>query len=73
MRLALLWILISCAPAIAHPGWGIVVDRAGNVFFTDLKQVWRIGTDGTKTVVVPNVHTHELFLDSAGTLHGEHL
>ena len=29
--------------------------------------------DGTKTVVVPHVHTHELFLDAAGNLYGESL
>jgi sugar lactone lactonase YvrE len=60
-------------PVAAHPGWGIVVDRKGNVFYTDLKQVWRLDPDGKKMVVVPNVHTHELYLDDDGTLYGEHL
>ncbi len=71
--LALLLLLFCATSARAHPGWGIVVDNHGNVFYTDLKQVWRIGADGRKTVAVPNVHTHELYLDSTGTLHGEHL
>ena len=67
-------LLLACAvSAVAHPGWGIVVDGKGNVFYTDLKQVWRIGVDGRKSVAVPNVHTHELYLDATGTLHGEHL
>lgn len=61
------------ATAGAHPGWGIVQDRAGNVFFTDLKQVWRVSPDGRMSVAVPDVHTHELCFDIAGNLMGEHL
>ncbi len=57
----------------AHPGVGVVVDAKGNVFYTDLKQVLRLAPDGSKSVVVPNVHTHELFLELDGTLLGEHL
>ena len=67
---ALLFIATS---AFAHPGVGIVVDSRGNVFYTDLKQVWRIAPDGTKTVAVRNVHTHELYVDSSDNLYGEHL
>lgn len=66
-------LLGAAGRALAHPGWGIVVDRGGNVLYTDLEQVWRIGTDGTRTVVVSGVHSHELYLDPAGVLHGEHL
>jgi hypothetical protein len=69
----LMFLLIGAMAASAHPGWGIVVDRQGNVYYTDLKQVWRIRVDGRKEVAVPNVHTHELYLDSGGTLHGEHV
>ncbi len=61
------------AAAFAHPGIGVVVDKAGNVYYTDLKQVWRMDARGAKTIVVPNVHTHELYLDAAGNLFGEHL
>jgi len=53
----------------AHPGWGIVVDTPDNVLYTDLKQVWQIGADGSKTIIVPDVHSHELYLDSRGVLH----
>lgn len=58
---------------MAHPGVGIVEDSAGNVFYTDLKQVWRIALDGTRSVAVPGVHTHELAIDKDDTLYGEHL
>ena len=57
----------------AHPGIGIVRDNKGNIFYTDLKQVWKIGSDGKRTVAVPNVHTHELYMDAQDNLFGEHL
>src|SRR5262245_16007507 len=71
--LGLLVLLATGAAAPAHPGVGIVQDGRGNVFFTDLKQVWKIAPDGTKSVAVPNVHTHELCLDADDNLYGEHL
>ena len=58
--------------AQAHPGTGIVEDARGNIYYTDLEQVWRVAPDGSRSVVVPDVHTHELHLDSAGNLYGEH-
>lgn len=69
----LLIVLLSvvAAPALAHPGVGIVRDRHGNVFYTDLAHVWRIAPNGQKRIVVRNVHTHELAVDSAGMLYGE--
>jgi hypothetical protein len=66
-------LLLIAAFARAHPGVGIVRDRAGNVYFTDLKQVWRVTPEGRMSVAVPNVHTHELCFDTAGNLLGEHL
>jgi sugar lactone lactonase YvrE len=75
MRRLLLVLLLAIAtlPANAHPGVGIVEDSAGNVFYTDLERVWRIAPDGTKSIAVPGVHTHELCLDAEDTLYGEHL
>lgn len=58
---------------IAHPGIGIVKDRKGNIYYTDLKQVWKISADGSKTAVVTGVHTHELYMDEQDNLFGEHL
>jgi len=54
--------------AWAHPGIGIVADSLGNVYYTDLKHVWRNGE-----IVVRDVHTHELYVDKADVLYGEHL
>lgn len=64
-------LLAAAVPARAHPGVGIVMDRQGNVFYTDLVHVWRIAPDGRKSIAVRDVHTHELSIDSAGNLFGE--
>jgi hypothetical protein len=66
-------VLLGAAAVRAHPGIGIVQDRDGNIFYTDLKQVWKSAPDGQKSIVVPNVHTHELCLDADDNLYGEHL
>lgn len=59
------------APVWAHPGVGIVMDGQGNVFYTDLVHVWRIAPDGSKSIAVRDVHTHELAIDSLSNLFGE--
>lgn len=73
-RLAVLaFILGAAAAALAHPPVTVVVDRQGYAYYSDLKHVWKVAPDGTKTIAVPNVHTHELYLDANGNLFGEHL
>ncbi len=73
-RILLVAILLGGAPSLlAHPPVGIVMDRQGNVFYSDLGRVWMISPVGRKTVAVANVHTHELSLDATGNLYGEHL
>jgi hypothetical protein len=69
--LATCLLLLVAAPAWAHPGIGIIMDRRGNVFYTDLVHVWRITPNGSKSIAVRDVHTHELTLDSLGNLYGE--
>ncbi|QOI96908.1 MAG: hypothetical protein HRU69_05090 [Flammeovirgaceae bacterium] len=69
----LISLLLISGAASAHPGVGIVMDSKGNVFYTDLKQVWKIDTQGRKSVAVRNVHTHELYMDESDNLYGEHL
>jgi hypothetical protein len=71
--LFLLAAALLAGPARAHPGWGIVEDSRGNIYYTDLAQVWWLAPDGTRTVAVPHVHTHELYLDGADNLYGEHV
>ncbi len=72
-RLAVLAFLVFAGAAAAHPAIGIVRDARGNVFYTDLANVWRIDPSGVRTIAVGHVHTHELWLDASGALFGEHL
>jgi hypothetical protein len=72
-RSGLLWALLVAVPMFAHPSVSVVIDAQGNAYYSDLERVWKLAPDGTKTVAVPNVHTHELFLDARGNLYGEHL
>jgi sugar lactone lactonase YvrE len=67
------WMGCAVLGVQAHPGVGIVRDSRGNIYYTDLKQVWRIAPDGKKSVAVPGVHTHELCVDAQDNLYGEHL
>lgn len=59
--------------ASAHPGIGLVMDSKGNIYYTDLKQIWKQTPAGEKTIAVPSVHSHELYIDKYGNLFGEHL
>lgn len=67
----LLWLLPALSQA--HPSVSILMDSKGNVYYSDLKQVWKITPAGTKSIAVPNVHSHELFIDSNDNLYGEHV
>ncbi|MEJ7913042.1 MAG: hypothetical protein WKF70_07800 [Chitinophagaceae bacterium] len=67
----LFFVLLLASPVVrAHPGVGIVKDTRGNVYYTDLQQVWKI-SNGTRKVVVPNVHSHELYISPNDDLYGE--
>lgn len=72
--LATIILLVMAFQTRAHPPVGIVIDSKGYVYYSDLKNVWRIHpTTREKTIVVPDVHTHELFIDKNDNLFGEHL
>ena len=71
--LAVAFVLIRATTALAHPGWGIVQDSRGSVYFTDTRQVWKVTPEGMVSVVVAEVHTHELYIDANDNLFGEHL
>jgi hypothetical protein len=74
MKRLLPFLLLCSLYAAAHPGTGIVRNSKGQIFYTDLHQILRLDPlTGIKTVVVPNVHSHELFMDKQDTLWGEHL
>ena len=65
--------LLAASAALAHPPVSVVIDAAGNAYYSDLEQVWKVAPNGAKTIAVPHVHTHELYLDAQGNLFGEHL
>jgi sugar lactone lactonase YvrE len=74
--LALSVALLFSSHAAAHPATGIVVDRAGNVYFSDLETIWKLDSKGTKTVFRAGGsgrHVHELAIDEAGNIYGADL
>lgn len=74
IRMLVVGLLLSGITSVrAHPGIGIVIDSRGIIYYTDLKHVWKITPDGTKSIAVRNVHTHELAIDREDNLYGEHL
>jgi len=52
--------------------WGIAVDRQGQVYFSDLKTIWKIDAQGKLSVFRAgnDSHTHDLNIDEAGNLYG---
>lgn len=69
----LIGLIVSCR-CFGHPGIGIVKDSKGFIYYTDLEKVWKVDPSTLKkTVVVPNVHTHELLLDKDDNLFGQDL
>ena len=74
MRLVILAALSLVAVAVsAHPAVSVVFDSKGNLYYSDLTQVWRLAPNGALGVVVPRVHTHELYVDGQDNLYGEQL
>jgi sugar lactone lactonase YvrE len=62
--------------ALAHPPWGIVVDRRHQVYFSDLENIWKIDAQGRLAMFRPGVggkHTHDLRMDEDDNLYGEEL
>jgi hypothetical protein len=69
-------LLLSAAPASAHPSWGIVADAEGRVWFSDLEGVWQLDPDGQLSLFRPpveGVHVHELALAPDGAVTGDQL
>ena len=59
--------LIISARSFAHPGSGIVVDKSGNIYFTDTgKGVWKIDNNG-KLIFLPASRFHWIAIDEAGS------
>lgn len=71
--LIILFIYLCPIFVFAHPGIGIKSDSKGNIFYTDLRNVYKIDNSGTSSIAVANAHTHELSIDRYDNLYGEHL
>lgn len=52
MKWVLLLILLPSSVVLGHPSISILMDIKGNVYFSDLIQVWRIDPLGEKSIVV---------------------
>ncbi|HEX6185055.1 MAG TPA: hypothetical protein VFZ44_14310 [Pyrinomonadaceae bacterium] len=63
---------LAASRAHAHPAAGLVVDREGRVYFSDLVNVWRLDAQGKLSPFRAgrDSHTHELFIDEAGNVYG---
>ncbi len=78
LRLTIIGLLVllsvfAPAAAEAHPANGIVADRAGNVYFSDLETIWKLDTERRLTVFragVPGRHVHELSIDEHDNVYG---
>jgi hypothetical protein len=71
---ALLLIVAVAGPALGHPPYGLVVDRKGDIYFSDLETVWRFSADGRMSVFrpgIPETHVHELALAPDGAIEGD--
>jgi len=66
-------LILCCLPGAkvsAHPGSGIVLDKDGNIYFTDTgKGVWKIDTQG-KLTYLPASKFHWMTIDAIGSFAG---
>lgn len=68
--------LWAVADVQAHPPTGIVVDRSGNVYFSDLETIWKFSVDGKLIIIRSGLrgrHVHELAIDGEGNVFGADL
>lgn len=64
---------LFCAENVrAHEGWGIVVDRQGQIYFSDIptNTIWRITREGKLEAFLSNKHSHALVLGEDGSIYG---
>ncbi|MBI1762269.1 MAG: hypothetical protein HYR56_12625 [Acidobacteria bacterium] len=68
------WLGMPVGAARAHPAWGICVSADGEVYFADAAQqrIWKINRRGTLVSLLKGQHSHNLWLDQAGDVFGEH-
>lgn len=78
LRLLIVAVLLASgwwyqATVQAHPPTGIVVDRSGNVYFSDLETIWKFSAEGKLSVFRAGQrgrHVHELAIDHDDNIYG---
>lgn len=75
MKIVFVILLIAASLDVyAHPGIGIVKNSRGLIYYTDLRHIYQLDPkNGERKKIVPNVHSHELYIDAQDNLYGEHL
>lgn len=66
--------LLTAVDVSAHPPYGLVADKADNLYFSDLESVWRLSPDGRLSVFrprVPETHVHALAISPDGAIEGD--
>lgn len=65
----------AARPAPANSVASLVQDERGVVYFSDYRRncLWRVDSQGRRTVLLPGVHTHHLAMDTQGNLYGEYV
>lgn len=68
-------ICLFAADTFAHPGWGLIVDRKGDIYFGDVETntIWKLNRERRLEAITTGKHSHSLYLDEAGNLFGEHV
>lgn len=66
---------VLAGEASAHPAWGLLLDRQGQIYFSDVQTnaVWKLDRELRLERVLAGKHSHSLFMDGAGDLFGEHV
>lgn len=65
-------VLWFSATAAAHPQWGVAADRRGQIYFSDIKNVWKVAADGSVSIFRKggDWHTHDINVDENDNLYG---
>jgi sugar lactone lactonase YvrE len=70
----LLQVFLFSEKAFAHEGWGIVVDRLGQIYFSDIptNTIWKLNRDGKLEIAASNQHSHALIQGADKHIYGSH-
>jgi len=71
---AILALALLAAPAAANSLASIVVEKNGDVYFSDYvrDKIWKVSAGGELSVALANRHSYHLVQDPEGSIYGEH-